>query len=447
MKTSEPFPRLASTFQRLIDVGVIFFSGYLSLYFRFWQTASPNDTYDKFILGAALIFLLISSSIFSGKVNDTSTVKVVSRISKLWILCFFSVALIILFTQSGNLISRIWLGLWAISTWVILIAVNIIVGLVIQHIYRRGLKKKRVAIIGSGDIANQLLRSLKSNSNIEYDLVVHLAVIAPQSIRQVGEESLDEIWVALPINQSDSLPAILNALEHSAANIKYAPDLFTLRLINHGSTETLGLEMLNLNASPFSGETLFIKNLEDFTLSLLILILISPLMLLLAIGVKLSSPGPIFYRQERVGLNGRPFMMLKFRSMPVDTEKDGAHWGGSDSKVVHPLAKWMRRLNLDELPQFINVLKGDMSIVGPRPERSEFIGEFKDQIPNYMKKHLVKAGITGWAQVHGLRGDTDLTQRIEYDLFYIENWSLKLDIKIILMTIIGTLAPKYSPQA
>jgi putative colanic acid biosynthesis UDP-glucose lipid carrier transferase len=134
--------------------------------------------------------------------------------------------------------------------------------------------------------------------------------------------------------------------------------------------------------------------------------------------------------------------MLKFRSMPVDIEKDGAHWGGSDNKVAHPLAKWMRRLNLDELPQFINVLKGEMSIVGPRPERTEFIGQFRDQIPNYMKKHLVKAGITGWAQVHGLRGDTDLHKRIEYDLFYIENWSIWLDLKIILMTIIQTIQAK-----
>jgi putative colanic acid biosynthesis UDP-glucose lipid carrier transferase len=164
-------------------------------------------------------------------------------------------------------------------------------------------------------------------------------------------------------------------------------------------------------------------------------------MLALAIGIKLTSPGPIFYRQKRVGLNGRSFMMLKFRSMPADIEKAGAVWGGSDSKVVHPFSAFIRKYNLDELPQFLNVLMGQMSIVGPRPERTEFIKELQEEIPNYMKKHLVKAGITGWAQVHGLRGDTDLRKRIEYDLFYIEEWSIGLDLKIIAMTILQTIFP------
>jgi putative colanic acid biosynthesis UDP-glucose lipid carrier transferase len=213
-------------------------------------------------------------------------------------------------------------------------------------------------------------------------------------------------------------------------------------LINHGSTEVLGVNMLNLNASPFSGEALISKNVEDFVISLLILICLSPLLLVLAIAVKVTSPGPILYRQERVGLNGRPFMMLKFRSMPADVEKNGVRWGNSEGKIAHPFSKWMRRMNLDELPQFINVLRGQMSIVGPRPERVEFIDQFSREVPNYAKKHLVKAGITGWAQIHGLRGDTDLNKRIEYDLFYIENWSLLLDLKIILLTAVEPFLSK-----
>jgi putative colanic acid biosynthesis UDP-glucose lipid carrier transferase len=200
--------------------------------------------------------------------------------------------------------------------------------------------------------------------------------------------------------------------------------------------------MLNLNASPFSGGALIIKNVEDFVISLFILIFLSPLIMFLAIAVKVTSPGPILYRQERVGLNGRPFMMLKFRSMPADIEKNGVRWGNSEAKITHPFSRWMRRMNLDELPQFFNVLRGQMSIVGPRPERVEFIDQFSKEVPNYAKKHLVKAGITGWAQIHGLRGDTDLNKRIEYDLFYIENWSLLLDLKIILMTVIEPLLSK-----
>jgi putative colanic acid biosynthesis UDP-glucose lipid carrier transferase len=179
-----------------------------------------------------------------------------------------------------------------------------------------------------------------------------------------------------------------------------------------------------------------IKRLEDKLLAVIILILVSPLMLLLAIGVKSSTPGPVFYRQQRVGLNNQPFMMLKFRSMPVHTETEGIRWGRSVKKTTTRFGRFIRRTSLDELPQFINVLKGDMSIVGPRPERPMFVEQFKHEVPDYMKKHMVKAGITGWAQVNGWRGDTDLHARIEHDLYYIENWSLWLDLKIIALTVI-----------
>jgi putative colanic acid biosynthesis UDP-glucose lipid carrier transferase len=173
---------------------------------------------------------------------------------------------------------------------------------------------------------------------------------------------------------------------------------------------------------------------EDFVISLVLVVLLSPLYLFLAVMVKLSSPGPVIYRQKRVGWNGEHFDILKFRSMPVNTEKEGVVWGNSAQKTENRFCRWMRKTSLDELPQFFNVLRGDMSIVGPRPERPEFVEKFKDEIPGYMKKHLVKAGITGWAQIHGWRGDTDLKARIEHDLFYIDNWSLMLDLKIIFYT-------------
>jgi len=178
----------------------------------------------------------------------------------------------------------------------------------------------------------------------------------------------------------------------------------------------------------------WVKEAEDKFIAFSLLLLISPIIFFVAMGVKLSSPGPIFYRQERVGWNGRRFMMLKFRSMPVETENASVTWGNASAKNPTPFGAFLRRYSLDELPQFLNVLKGDMSIVGPRPERPMFVDEFKKTIPGYMKKHVVKAGITGWAQINGLRGDTDLNQRIEHDLYYIENWSLWLDLKIILLT-------------
>ena len=158
-------------------------------------------------------------------------------------------------------------------------------------------------------------------------------------------------------------------------------------------------------------------------------------MLALAIGVKTTSPGPIFYRQTRIGWNGRPFEMLKFRSMPVNIEKNGIQWGSAKGKTNTAFGRFIRATSLDELPQFINVLKGDMSIIGPRPERDIFVEKFRHEIPFYMQKHMVKAGISGWAQINGFRGDTSLEKRVEYDLQYINNWSLWLDFKIIILTV------------
>ncbi len=178
------------------------------------------------------------------------------------------------------------------------------------------------------------------------------------------------------------------------------------------------------------------KALEDLLLAAIFLVLASPLMLAIAIGVKRSSPGPVFYRQERVTWNGERFSMLKFRTMPAGVEADsGPVWANPAQQRATPFGAFLRRWSLDELPQFINVLRGDMSIVGPRPERPEFVARFKQEIPGYMQKHLVKAGITGWAQVNDLRGDTDLRARIQYDLYYIENWSVWFDLRIIAMTI------------
>ena len=178
-----------------------------------------------------------------------------------------------------------------------------------------------------------------------------------------------------------------------------------------------------------------LKRAEDIVLSIIILTLISPIMLIVAFGVKVTSPGPIIYRQTRVTLNNKNFDMFKFRSMPIDTEKNGVQWGASKSKTNNKFSQFIRALNLDELPQFFNVLKGDMSIVGPRPERDIFIDKFSQKIPNYMDKHKVKAGITGWSQINGWRGDTSLEKRIEFDLYYINNWTLWFDIKIIFLTI------------
>ncbi len=214
------------------------------------------------------------------------------------------------------------------------------------------------------------------------------------------------------------------------------PDIFDFALLHHSMSEIAGLPVINLTESPLEGANLFLKQVEDFVVSLSILVIVSPLMLLIAVGVKLSSPGPVFYRQERVTWNGERFRILKFRTMPIDVEAaSGPVWSNRSESRATRFGAFLRRTSLDELPQFINALRGEMSVVGPRPERPEFVEQFKREIPGYMQKHLVKAGITGWAQVNDFRGDTDLHERIQCDLYYIENWSLWFDLRIIALTI------------
>jgi putative colanic acid biosynthesis UDP-glucose lipid carrier transferase len=184
------------------------------------------------------------------------------------------------------------------------------------------------------------------------------------------------------------------------------------------------------------GANKIIKAVEDRAVALLLLMVTSPLFLIVSIAIKLDSPGPVFYRQKRVSWNGNPFTMLKFRTMAVDAESEsGPIWTKKNQNRTTRLGRFLRKTSLDEIPQFLNVLRGEMSIVGPRPERPYFVEQFKEEVPDYMKKHLVKAGITGWAQINGWRGDTCLKTRIQYDLYYVENWSLWFDFKIMFMTL------------
>jgi putative colanic acid biosynthesis UDP-glucose lipid carrier transferase len=252
----------------------------------------------------------------------------------------------------------------------------------------------------------------------------------------VTEQSVDEVWIAFP---GESLAErAQHELRHLPVSIRLVIDCFAFKQSKFLSLNTVaGIPTLDFSVSPLHGVNRYVKEIEDRLLAFIILVLISPLLLLIALGVKISSRGPVFYRQERVGWNNRSFTILKFRSMPVNAEaQSGAVWAKPGENRATRFGSFLRKTSLDELPQLINVLRGDMSLVGPRPERPDFVEVFKDQVPNYMKKHMVKAGITGWAQVNGWRGDTDLNQRIEHDLYYIQHWSIWFDLEIALRTLL-----------
>ena len=257
------------------------------------------------------------------------------------------------------------------------------------------------------------------------------------------EHQIDQVWIAMPLREADKIERVMNDLRNCTADIRLVPDVFGFRLLNHSISAIAGMPVINLSVTPMEGINLWLKAIEDKLISAFVLLILSPVFLCIALAIKLNSKGPIFYRQTRLSWNSKEFTMYKFRTMPVDAEAaTGPVRATADESRATGVGSFLRRTSLDELPQFWNVLIGEMSIVGPRPERPVFVNELKDEIPSYMQKHMVKGGITGWAQINGWRGDTDLHQRIQHDLYYIENWSVWLDLKIMFLTVFKGLVNK-----
>jgi exopolysaccharide biosynthesis polyprenyl glycosylphosphotransferase len=257
--------------------------------------------------------------------------------------------------------------------------------------------------------------------------------------RLLQEQRPQEVVIALPNASHDELLDVILACEAQRAVVRIFPDMFQIIASELTIDNMDGLPLLTVRDVALRGWKLSVKRLMDVAGSGLGLVLLSPLLLLVALAIKLESKGSVFYTQERVGLDGKPFQIVKFRSMRADAEKGGAGWTTQDDPRRTRIGALLRKLNIDEFPQLINVLLGDMSLVGPRPERPMYVEQFKQVVPRYMERHKEKAGMTGWAQVNGLRGDTSIVERTKYDLYYIENWSLLFDAKILLRTFLNGL--------
>ena len=258
------------------------------------------------------------------------------------------------------------------------------------------------------------------------------------------ENKLDEIAISLALSDYDYLEDIVALCEKSGVHTKFIPDYTSLFPSNPYTEDLLGLSVVNIRYVPLSNTINWLeKRVFDIIVSLIAIVITSPIMLIAAICVKCSSEGPVIFKQERIGLHNKPFKMYKFRTMVVQKEKaEKKGWTTKNDPRVTGVGKFLRKTSIDELPQFLNVLKGDMSVVGPRPERPQFVEQFKEEIPRYMVKHQVRPGITGWAQISGYRGDTSIKRRIEHDIYYIENWTLSFDIKIVFLTIFRVFIDK-----
>ena len=327
-----------------------------------------------------------------------------------------------------------------------LFSVRRVVWSLVRHLRRRGVDVRRILIAGTTPLAHRLAARLEASRYLGFQVAGHLsegdAGDAPTlgtlgEIREVVErERIDEVYVALSPDLRAEAERLLNDLADSSVDIRLVPDTLEHMRLNAGIEELDGLPVILLSQTPLLGWNRWMKVLMDYVLGALALLVLSPLMGAVALAVKWTSPGPVLYRQERMGLDGVRFQMYKFRSMRVDAEAEsGAVWARQNDDRRTWVGALLRKTSLDELPQLFNVLRGEMSLVGPRPERPVFVGEFRRSVPGYMLRHKMKSGMTGWAQVNGWRGNTSIEKRIEFDLHYIENWSLGFDVKILWLTV------------
>ena len=332
---------------------------------------------------------------------------------------------------------------------------------VLERRWRAGIGLKRILIAGSGDLGRLVADKILEHRELGYQIVgfvddraagdhlgyrgLPLLGTIDEAAEITAREAIDHLYVALPPEQHMRMLELLESTSREMVDVKVVPDLLQVIALRARLEDLDGVPVINVNDVPLQGFNAALKRTIDFALSCGALIVLAIPLGIVAALVKLTSNGPVFYRQERMGLDGKSFTIVKFRSMFDDAEKHtGPVWAVQGDPRVTPLGRFMRKSNVDELPQLWNVLMGDMSIVGPRPERPHFVEQFKHKIPQYMLRHKVKAGLTGWAQVNGWRGNTPLEKRIEYDLYYIENWSVRLDLKIIWLTVLRGFFHKHA---
>ena len=317
----------------------------------------------------------------------------------------------------------------------------------------KGYNQKHVLLIGYSRSAEEYIDRIRQNPEWGYNVRGILADNVPRATEYRGvkvlgridnleiilpQNRLDEIIITLGLAEYHKLERIVKMCEKSGVHTKFVPDYNKVIPSRAYTEDVQGLPVVNIRRVPLNDPlNRWMKRVVDIFGALVAIIIFSPVMLITSVAIKATSPGPLIFVQERVGLHNRPFRMYKFRSMVVQSEEtEKGEWTTQNDPRVTPVGKFIRKTSIDELPQLFNVLKGNMSLVGPRPERPQFVEKFKEEIPRYMIKHQVRPGITGWAQVNGYRGDTSIYKRIEYDLYYIENWTLGLDMKIIILTFI-----------
>jgi len=474
MKRQPSRPSSASNFAPLIDGLLVGLAGWVAYYTRWSKWDMPLGYLSVLILGTGLVLVLFPVTgtyrSWRGEAHWRDTGNALPGLFAVTVLLMITGTL----TKSTADFSRLWMGYWFIFAITALFAFRWLAAAIHRRLSGGQLPTYKVLLVGDAPFAYSVAERAGKASDANWDVV---GLVSPnaefhefespsssnasaqggdstiQTLPRVSLEqmdamiskpapAIDEIWITMDNSAIDRQRRVIDFLQASCITVRYVPDLSMLALLNHIPSEIAGMMVIDLNASPLTGSSSLIKTALDMVIALAALVTLSPLLMLIAILIKQDSPGPVFFRQERHGWDGEVIKVLKFRTM----RENG---GGADGSIqtqrgdprVTRIGGILRRASLDELPQFINVLKGEMSIVGPRPHPVALNEKYIRRIDAYMQRHRVKPGITGWAQIHGLRGETEslekMQRRIEFDLYYIEHWSLWLDVRIIARTLVG----------
>jgi len=441
------------------DLLIISLAWILSYFLRFYTTlirapllgTPPFLTYIEFLLPLWVIWGLVSIKIrlYQPRRMEHFFKEILDIAKGLTLTSFILIAIIYLFKRFE--FSRLAFFYFWVMGILGLTSIRYYTRKILKILRRRGYNQRFALIAGTGELGQKVLEKIELYPELGIQVIGYLTRKFEEVGKKIenvpilgryedldrilGENKVDIFFIALSINEYEGLENLIKKLRGHLADIKVIPGAYEFLSLRGGIDELDGLPIVSLQSSPLYGWNNVFKRIFDLTLGTLILVITFPIIAAIGFWVKWTSEGPILFGQERVGMNGHPFQMLKFRTMKVDAEKEtGPIWAKEDDPRRTKIGTFLRKTSLDELPQLFNVIKGEMSLVGPRPERPVFVEKFKNMIPSYMLRHKIKAGMTGWAQVNGWRGNTSLEKRIEHDLHYIENWSIGFDLKILFMT-------------
>ncbi len=435
---------------RLLDAGAIWLAAILASEARFASAQAPIHLFVQYF-GCAIAFIVLPGFDLYSSWRGRSLFSLATRLLSAWSLVWLiSILLTYLLHQSDSL-SRLWMVYWYAFSLAGLLGLRVASRVVLNLLRVTGANSKRVLIVGYGRTGQEMYRRATASHATGFKISGIYAPEGeptPEGRRRITDSAqipefarahgIDEIWLTLPMSEFRLMQEITFSLRNDFIDIKWMPSVLDFDLLNHNVGNFLGMPAVEMNRPPALGVRGTIKAIFDRTFAALVLIALSPLFLIIGILIKRDSPGPVFFKQERLGMDGRVIHVYKFRSMKVHAEHGTVTQATKGDSRITPIGAFLRRTSLDELPQFINVLKGEMSVVGPRPHAMAHNNMYKEQLDFYMMRHRVKPGITGWAQINGYRGETDtldkMAKRVEHDIFYIRNWSFWMDVRIIFWT-------------